>query len=113
MGPRRTYSAEFKREVVRLMEIKHRSAADVARSLGIDQSLVAAWRRQVAADGVHAFPGRGRRPEPAAEFYRLSRELAQARQEVAILKKAKAYFAQLPATDPAPQVVAHRKPRSG
>ena len=39
------------------------------------------------------FPGQGRLPSDAEEVRRLERELAKARQEIAFLKSAAAYFA--------------------
>lgn len=90
---RRKHSAEFKLEAVRLVTEQGRTVSDVAESLGIDRSLLQKWKSQVTAEGANAFPGNGR-PRPSNdEVERLRRELAQARQERDILKKALAYFA--------------------
>ena len=90
---RRSYSAEFKREAVRMVLEQGRTVVEVADSLGIDRSLLQRWKSQMKADGPEAFPGNGR-PKPSdEEFQKLRRELAQTRQERDILKKALAYFA--------------------
>ena len=96
MGSRRTYSAEFKREAVALTREPGRTIAEVARSLGIDRSMLRAWKIRLEAEGAAAFPGRGRPRASEEELQRLRRELAQARQERDILKKALAYFAKGP-----------------
>lgn len=96
MGSRRTYSAEFKREAVALTREPGRTVAEVARSLGIDRSVLRSWKVRMEAEGAAAFPGRGRPKASEEELRRLRRELAQARQERDILKKALAYFAKGP-----------------
>ena len=90
---RRKYSAEFKLEAVRMVVEQDRTVIDVADSLGIDRSLLQRWKSQVKASGVEAFPGNGRLKGSDEEVQQLRRELAQARQERDILKKALAYFA--------------------
>lgn len=54
---RRQFSAEYKREGVRLVEAG-RSVLDVARSLGIRADILRRWRRQLttAADTPSVFP---------------------------------------------------------
>lgn len=94
---RRQYSAEFKREAVRLMSEGGVSLAQVSRDLGVCRSLLGKWKRQVAVEQqtgmrgvVRAFPGHG---QPAdEELTRLRRENEILRQEREILKKAVAIF---------------------
>ncbi len=92
---RRQYTREFKLEAVRLLEESGRSKARVARELGIHESLLGRWRAQLGGGrtAAEAFPGNGRLSAAEAEVRRLRRELDQARQENAFLKKAAAYFA--------------------
>jgi len=63
--------------------------AVVARELGVGESLIHNWlarhRQQTGAGAAQA--------EQAAEIAKLKRLLAQREEEVAILKKAAAYFA--------------------
>lgn len=85
---RRRYTAEFKEQAVKRVLSGHAVAA-VARELGVGDSLIHNWlaryRQQSGAGAVQA--------EQAAEIARLKRLLAQREEEVAILKKAAAYFA--------------------
>ena len=93
--PRRTYTREFKLEAVRQVVDAGRRPTEVARSLGIDRSLLSNWRRNFEEEGV--IPRRG---DPAAsgisleeENRRLRQELANAKHDLEFLKKAAAYFA--------------------
>ncbi len=85
---RRRYTLEFKEQAVQRVLSGHGVAA-VARDLGISDSLIHNWlarhRQQTGAGAVQA--------EQATEITRLKRLLAQREEEVAILKKAAAYFA--------------------
>lgn len=96
MATRRTYSAEFKQQAVGLTKEPGRTVADVARKLGIDRSILRAWKIAMEKDGAAAFPGNGRPKASEDEILQLRRELAQTRQERDILKKALAYFAKEP-----------------
>jgi transposase len=91
---RRQYTREYKLEAVRLLDESGRSKAQVARELGIDDSLLTRWKAQLEGRPVaEAFPGNGSASAAEEEIRRLRRELEQARQENAFLKKAAAYFA--------------------
>ncbi|HEV2131273.1 MAG TPA: IS3 family transposase [Longimicrobiaceae bacterium] len=86
---RREYSREFKIEAVRLVDESGRSKARIARELGIHESLLGRWKTQLEEHPAsEAFPGNGRLSAAEEEIRRLRRELEQARQENAFLKKA-------------------------
>lgn len=88
------YSAEFKREAVRLLESGDKTATDVAVDLGIRRNQLYKWQRSLRKTGPSAFPGSGRKPaDQESEVARLKRELARVTEERDILKKAAAYFA--------------------
>jgi transposase len=91
--PRRKHSREFKLEAVRLVVEQSRTVRDVAESLGVNASLLQQWKSKLKSEGALAFPGNGRQSAADEEVRRLRKELAQARQERDILKKATAYFA--------------------
>ena len=103
MNERRNYSKAFKIEAVRLLGLGDQPAAQLARELGIRRNLLYKWRDQLSVKGDVAFAGPGRRPRGAASAERaetmaeanarLTRELADTREERDILKKAAAYFA--------------------
>lgn len=92
---RKKYTKEFKLEAVRLVVEQGRSAREVARSLGVSESLLHNWKRQALEEGELAFPGNGKRAssELEAENLALRRELAQVKQDREILEKAAAFFA--------------------
>jgi transposase len=89
----RTYTAEFKREAVRLAQTSGKPIAHIARELGISDTSIHEWRKQLAAHGSEAFPGSGHQPAQEEELRRLKRELEVTRQERDILKKALMVFA--------------------
>lgn len=69
---RKQYTADFKREAVRLMTQGNLSAAQVARDLGINANLLSKWKRQLEAEqqlpvtgrnGHVAWPGQGHLPD--------------------------------------------------
>ncbi len=96
MTKRQTFTKEFKLEAVRLLNEGKKSGADLARELGIKRNQLYKWKEEIEARGEAAFPGCGRRASSdsqAAENARLKRELAAAKEENEILKKAAAFFA--------------------
>lgn len=91
--PRRTHSAEFKREAVRLTQEPGRTLKEVAANLGLDRSMLWRWRMELEQHGATAFPGTGASNAPDAEVRQLRKELLRTQQERDILKKALAFFA--------------------
>ena len=71
----RTYTAEFKREAVRLAQTSGKPIAHIARELGISDTSIHEWRKQLAAHGDEAFPGSGHQTAQEEELRRLKREL--------------------------------------
>ena len=93
MRKRNTYSKEFKQEAVRQMEKSDKTAAELARELGIKRNQLYKWQEQINAKGSVAFPGKGRQAGSEAEIARLKCELERVTEERDILKKAAQYFA--------------------
>ena len=85
---RRTYTDEFKREAVRLWETTDKTAAAIEAELGITPGLLNKWKQRLKANGDATFPGRGRLTADEEKIRQLERDLAIARQERDILKKA-------------------------
>lgn len=81
---RKTYTEEFKREAVELME-KSGNKAKTARDLGIHMSLLKKWQKKIKENGTRPFPGKGNPSDE--ELAQLKRENARLREENAILKK--------------------------
>ena len=84
----KTYTAEFKREAVRLAQTSGKPIAQVARELGISDTSIHQWRKELTAHGDEAFPGSGHQTAQEEEIRRRKRELEVTRQERDILKKA-------------------------
>jgi transposase len=89
---RKTYSREFKLEALRLLESCDKSAAQIARDLGMPEGSLYRWRNEFRARGDQAFPGQGNLPADEEELRKLVRENEVLRQERDILKKAIAIF---------------------
>jgi transposase len=90
---RQTYTAEFKREAVRLVTEHGYGVAAAARNLGINAHMLRRWKCQCEAQANGVFPGKGRLSPEHAELYRLREENKRLRMEREILKKAAAFFA--------------------
>lgn len=93
MTERKQFSAEFKREAVRLLETSKKQPSDLARELGVGRNQLYKWKDQLSRRGKRAFLGHGRRLESSDEVTRLREELERVKEERDILKKAAAYFA--------------------
>jgi transposase len=68
---RKTYTAEFKREAVRLVTEHHYGVAEAARNLGINTNMLRRWKREFADHNNGAFPGKGRLSPEQEELHRL------------------------------------------
>lgn len=91
---RKQYTREYKLEALRLLEESGRSKAQLARELGIHESLLQRWKAQVEGrPRAEAFPGNGNLSAAEEEVRRLKRENEQLRQERDFLRKTAAYFA--------------------
>ena len=88
--PRRSFSWEFKTEVVELVRSSGKSIPEVARDLDLTETAVRAWVRQADVDA-------GDRPGLTStereELARLRQENRVLREERDILKRATAFFA--------------------
>lgn len=94
--PKRDYTDEFKAEAICLAESV--GINESARRLGVPTATIGNWARRARKEGVNSSTDAQnlpRRPvsEPEAENSRLRKELASAKLDIEILKKATAYFA--------------------
>ena len=87
--PRRSFTEEFKHEAVRLA-IERGNVSAVARDLGVNESVLNRWKRQLQQESERPFPGNGNPRDQ--EMANLQRELARVKQENEILKKAVGIF---------------------
>ena len=87
---RRTFTPEFKAEVVELCRRGDRSVGQVTRDLDLTETAVREWVRQADVD---AGLRNGLTTEERQELARLRRENRILREERDILKRATAFFA--------------------
>lgn len=93
---RREFSREFKLEAVRLVTEGGLSISQAARDLGVHQTVLGRWKKQLEKSPMEAFPGKGRLRPDDEELARLRRENEVLRQERDILKKAVGIFSRVP-----------------
>lgn len=90
MGKKRTsYSAEFKREAVRLVAEQGLTVVQVAADLGVSRNTLYAWVRDLEAEVAP----NGKPMSEQEELRQLRKEVARLKLERDIFKKAAAYFA--------------------
>jgi transposase len=95
MGRRnKRYTEEFKRDVLEMAAQEDVSVAQLSRDLGIAPSLIYKWRERYQIDETNGELKLSMQREAEAEIRRLKRELAIAREERDILKKAIQVFTQ-------------------
>src|SRR2546427_9045689 len=85
--PRRSFTKEFKSEVVALVRQPGNSAASVARDLDLTETAVRAWVKQADIDDGHR---EGLTTGEREELAQLRRENRRLTQDVEILKRATA-----------------------
>jgi transposase len=90
---RRTYTAEFKREAVRLLAEHGYGVAQAARHLGLNTNMLRRWKREIEGEKRPAFPGNGRISPEQEDLYRLRAEHTRVRMERDILKTALGFCA--------------------
>jgi transposase-like protein len=89
---RRVHTREFKAETVELVRGGGRNAGQVARELGLADSLVRSWVKQAEVDAGEGPAGMLTTAEKE-ELSRLRKEVKVLRMEREILKKAATFFA--------------------
>jgi len=88
--PRRSFSRQFKAEVVDLVRQPGNTPASVARDLDLTESAVRGWVQQAEIDVVDRD---GLTSAEREELFRLRKENRVLREERDILKRATAFFA--------------------
>ena len=89
---RRTFSREYKLAAVKKVVEQGLSYSEVARDLGIRDSMLPNWQKRFEAEGAIESEMDGN-PSVEAELRRLREENRQLKMERDILKKATAFFA--------------------
>jgi transposase len=89
MTERKSYTEEFKREAVRLAK-ERGNIAQTARDLGVSDTSLENWKKQLEQTPENAFPGNGNPRDK--ELVQLQRDLRRLKEENEILKKAVGIF---------------------
>lgn len=93
---RRRFTGEFKREAVKLCIQPGAVVTQIAKNLGVDQSVLRRWVQLERGGAMEMNPAKPLRAEALSEVQRLQRELRRVTMERDILKKALGYFAKDP-----------------
>ena len=96
MAPKKHYTAEFKREAVRLAATPGNSMSGVVRDLGVNRTLTGHWAKNAEAGKYEMTSGAPLKSGAQSEVEQLRRELAKVKTERDILKEALGYFAKDP-----------------
>ena len=89
---RRSFTPEFKTEIVDLCQRGDRSVGQVARDFDLTETAVREWVKQAGRDAGTVSDG-GLTTEERKELAQLRRENRRLREDVEILKRATAFFA--------------------
>ena len=89
---KKMYPSEFKESAIKLVVESGKTAAEVSRELGINTNTMNTWIRERSISGSKIKTSREINYH-FDEIKKLKKELAQAKLERDILKKATAYFA--------------------
>lgn len=89
--PRRSFTAEFKAEIVELCRRGDRSVGQVARDFDLTETAVREWVKQ--ADIDDGTRSDGLTTAEREELAKLRRENRSLREDVEVLKRATAFFA--------------------
>lgn len=91
----RKYDKEFKINAVNLCLTSNCGYKGIAQDLGVPTSTLVSWVEAHQKNGKEAFPGKGHLKPSDQEVAQLRKELAIAREERDILKKALGIFSSL------------------
>jgi transposase len=89
---RRSFTAEFKAEIVELCQRGERSVGQVAKDFDLTETAVREWVKQAERDAGTRDDG-GLTSDERRELAELRRENRRLREDVGILKRATAFFA--------------------
>jgi transposase len=90
--PRRSFTTEFKAEIVELCQRGDRSVGQVARDFDLTETAVREWVKQAERDAGTRTDG-GLTTAERDELNELRRDNRRLREDVEILKRATAFFA--------------------
>lgn len=92
MTEKNKFSADYKKEIVKLITDLGKKPVKVAEDIGVSATTIRRWVQQYNTHGDQAFPGKGNLKSDDAERKALERKIKDLEEENAILKKAMAIF---------------------
>jgi transposase len=90
---RRVFNGEFKDEACRMVTDQGQSIRETAKNLGLSEDVLRRW---IKVKRTHNLPGETSRGSEVKRIRELEHEVKRLRLEREILKKAMAYFVELP-----------------
>ncbi len=91
---RRKYSREYKQEAVTLVQQSNQPISDIAKSLGLNDTMLRRWVKEFSEPAKTAFTGNGNPRDE--EISKLKRELVEVKRERDFLREAAVYFVKHP-----------------
>ena len=91
---RRKYTREYKQEAVALVQQSNQPISHIAKSLGLNDTMLRRWIKEFSEPARTAFTGNGNPRDE--EIARLKRELAEVKRERDFLREAATYFIKNP-----------------
>ena len=94
MGQKKSYTDEFKREALRLLESSDKPVAVIERELGLSSGLLHYWRKRFQVNDASNALDLSEIEQLKLELREAKRELARVQMERDILKKTVGIFSQ-------------------
>ena len=92
----RAFTKEFKVEAAKMVVEQGLRQSEVSRDLGLNANVLSRWVLRFKADQEAAFPGKGKLKPQDERNRQLEKQLKRVTMERDILKKAMAYFMEVP-----------------
>lgn len=88
MNNRRSFSVEYKKEIIKLITEQGKKISHVAKDIDVSEVTVRRWVKEYGEHGDDAFPGKGKLKPDDEEIRLLKKKMADLEEENSILKKA-------------------------
>jgi transposase len=94
--PARTFTKEFKVGAAKMVVEQGLRQSEVCRDLDLNPNVLSRWVMQFRVDREESFPGKGKQRPDDERVRQLEKKLKNVTMERDILKKAMAYFIEVP-----------------